>query len=159
MKRLVCVLLIVALFCAFGCGQGDETAGAAKEYSADYAQRVAEAWKEKGYLDDMARYSDGDMLDYYGIDASACISAAVYGDAVGYTTEAAVVVADGAVADEIETLLTDHVASMKEVFRSYDPEAYKIVENAVMLREGNLIVMIVSPDAQAMLDTLRTVAP
>ena len=156
MKRLVCILLIAALFCAFGC---DKENGTAKEYGADYAQRVAETWEKKGYLDDMARYSDVDLLDYYGIDLSLCKCGVGFSDAVGYTTEAVVVVADGAAADEIESLLSEHVASMKEVFRSYDPEAYKIMENAVMLREGELIVMIVSPDAQAMLDTLRTVAP
>ena len=156
MKRLVCILLIAALFCAFGC---DKENGAAKEYGADYAQRVAEAWEKKGYLDDMARYTDVDLLDYYGIDLSLCKCGVGFSDAVGYTTEAIVVVADGAAADEIESLLSEHVASMKEVFRSYDPEAYKIMENAEMLREGDLIVMIVSPDAQAMLDTLRTVAP
>ncbi len=159
MKRFACMLLIAALFFLFGCGQGNGTAGASKEYGDDYAQRVADAWKEKGYLDEMARYSDTDLLDYYGIDLSACKCGAGFSDAVGYTTEAVVVVADGDVADGIESLLNEHVASMKEVFRSYDPEAYKIAENAVMLREGQLIVMIVSPDAQAMLDTLRTVAP
>ena len=151
MRRLVCILLIAALLCA--------CAGTQKAYGADYAQRVADAWKEKGYLDDMARYSENDLLDYYGIDLSNCKCGVGFSDAVGYTTEAVVVVADGAAADEIETLLSDHIASMKEVFRSYDPEAYQIVENAVMLREGDLIVMIVSPDAQAMLETLRTVAP
>lgn len=159
MKRLVCILLVAALFCTFGCGQGTGTENAAKEYGADYAQRVAEAWKAAGYLDDMARYSDTDLLDYYGIDLSLCKCGVGFSDAVGYTTEAIVVVADGAAADEIESLLNEHVASMKEAFRSYDPEAYRIMENAVMLREGELIVMIVSPDAQAMLDTLRTVAP
>lgn len=159
MKRIVCLLFIIMLLCACTGANGQNGAGAAKEYGADYAQRVADAWKEKGYLDDMARYSDMDLLDYYGIDLSLCKCGVGFSDAVGYTTEAVVVVADGAAADEIETLLTEHVASMKEVFRSYDPEAYRIAENAVMLREGDLIVMIVSPDAQAMLDTLRTVTP
>lgn len=159
MKRIVCLLFIAMLLCACAGTGGQNGAGAAKEYGSDYAQRVADAWKEKGYLDDMARYSDMDLLDYYGIDLSLCKCGVGFSDAVGYTTEAVVVVADGTAADEIETLLTEHVASMKEVFRSYDPEAYRIAENAVMLREGDLIVMIVSPDAQAMLDTLRTVTP
>ena len=157
MTRLVCILAAVLLLCAFGCGQG--TANTATEYGADYAQRVADAWKEKGFLDDMARFTDEDLLDYYGIDLAGCKSGVGYVDATGYTTEAIVVVAEEATAKEIETLLSDHLASAKETFRSYDPEALKIVENAVMLREGDLIVMIVSPDAQAMLETLRNVAP
>ena len=151
MKRLVCIILIAVLLCA--------CAGTQKAYGADYAQRVADAWKEKGYLDDMARFTADDLLDYYGIDLSLCKGGTGYVDALGYTNEAIVVVAEEATAQEIETLLSEHLAAAKETFRSYDPEAMKIVENAVMFREGELVVMIVSPDAQAMLETLRGVTP
>lgn len=162
MKRLICILLVAVLLCACGGAQNaDKPAGSEqkREYGEDFAQRVVDAWKTAGYLDAMAPYSDMDLLDYYGIDLALCRCGAGYADAAGYTTEAVVVVADGAAADEIETLLSDHVTAMKEVFRSYDPEAYQIVENAVMLREDSLIVMIISPDAQAMLETLRGVTP
>ena len=156
MKKSIGILLIVLLLFAFGCKKQD---GAAKEYGADYAQRVADAWKEKGFLADMARYPDADLLDFYGIDLSLCKCGVGYSDAVGYTTEAVVVVADGEAADAIETLLREHLEAIKVSFRGYDAEALKIAENAVMLHEGQLIVMIVSPDAQAMLETLRGVKP
>ena len=151
MKRLVCLLLIAVLFCACG--------GTQKAYGEDFAKRVADAWEEKGYLDDMVQFTDADLLDYYGIDLSLCKSGVGFVDAMGYTKEAIVIVAEEATAKEIETLLADHVASQKEAFRSYDAEAFRIAENAVMLREGELVVMIVSPDAQAMLETLRGVTP
>ena len=152
MKRLVCILLIAALLCA--------CAGTVKqEYSADFAVRVETAWKEKGYLDDMARFTDEDLLDYYGIDLSACKGGIGYVDALGYTTEAIVIVADEVTAKEIETLLREHLTSQKETFKSYDPDALKIVENAILERDGGLVVMIVSPDAQAMRETMRNVAP
>lgn len=155
MKRWICLLLIAGLLCACAGAQN----GASKEYGADFAQRVADAWKNAGYLDDMTPYSEEDLLDYYGIDLSACTCGAGYADAVGYTTEAIVIVAPEETAKEIEALLSDHLASTKDTFRSYDPEAYKIVENAVLLREGGMVLMIVSPDAQAMLETFRTVTP
>ena len=126
---------------------------------ADFAARVVDAWKSAGYLDAMTPYSEEDLLDYYGIDLSECTCGAGYADAVGYTTEAVVVVAPEPVADEIESLLSDHLADAKEVFRSYDPEAYKLVEDAVLLREGETVLMIVSPDAKAMLEAFRGVTP
>lgn len=159
MKRIVSLLLIVVLLCACGGAKTQNDADAKKEYGTDFVQRAADAWNKAGYLDDMARYSDEDLLDYYGIDVAACKCAAGYRDADGYTNEAVVVVADEAAAKEIETLLSEHIASVKETFRSYDPEAYRIAEKAILERDGGLVVMIVSPDAQAMLETLRGVTP
>lgn len=162
MKRLVCILLIAVLFCACAGTQGAEKPAEpveSGEYSADYAERVAEAWNAAGYLKDMARYSDMDLLDYYGIDLAACKCGVGYADAVGYTTEAIVVVAEESTAAEIMQLLEEHLSAMQETFRSYDPEALKIAEQAILENNGGAIVMIVSPDAQAMLETLRTVRP
>lgn len=107
----------------------------------------------------MARFADEDLFDYYGIDLAACKGGIGYVDAMGYTTEAIVIVADEAIAKEIETLLSNHLAFQKETFKSYDPDALKIVENAVLERDGGMLVMIVSPNAQAMLETLRNVTP
>ena len=157
MKRWICLLLIAGLLCA--CAGANKGTEAPKEYSADFAQRVKEAWSTAGYLDDMTPYSGEDLLDYYGIDLNECTCGIGLADAVGYTTEAVVVVAPEETAKEIEALLSDHLQSTKDTFRSYDPDAYKIVENAVLLREGGMVLMIVSPDAQAMLETFRTVTP
>ena len=161
MKRLFCILLIAALLCACAGTAPTETPEqeSQKAYGADFAARVAEAWDAAGYLKDMARYSDEDLLDYYGIDRSVCKCGVGYSDAVGYTTEAIVVVAEEATAIEIEALLSEHLAAQRESFRDYDPEALKIAENAVLERDGGMVVLIVSPDAQAMLDTLRGVTP
>ena len=155
MKRWICLLLAAMLLCGLGCVQPQS----AKEPGKDYAQRVVDAWREKGFLTDMAAYSDEDLLDYYGIDVSACICAAGFADAVGYTDEAVVVAADEATAKEIEALLSDHLDSVKASFRSYDPDALKIAEDAVFLREGGVVLLIVSPNAQAMLEAFRTVRP
>lgn len=158
MKRIISLLLIMMLLCACA-GTEAPSKETEKVYGADFAERVADAWKSAGYLDDMTPYSEDDLLDYYGIDLSACKCGVGFADAVGYTTEAIVVVAPEETANEIGTLLAGHVEDMKEVFRSYDPDAYKIMENAVLLREGELVVLIVSPDAQAMLETFRGVNP
>ena len=131
MKRIFSLLLIIMLLCA--CAGTHTPVGETKKvYGADFAERVAAAWEAAGYLEEMTPYSEEDLLDYYGIDLSACKCGKGFADAVGYTTEAIVVVAPEETADEIGTLLSDHVENMKQVFRSYDPDAYKIVENAVL---------------------------
>ena len=73
--------------------------------------------------------------------------------------EKALQIAMEATAKEIETLLSDHVAAMQETFRSYDPEAYRIAQQAVLERDGGMVVMLISPDAQTMLGILHGVNP
>ena len=115
-----------------------------------FAKRVVAAWEAEGLLDGLAPYSDAYLLDLYGIDLSACISGAGFADAVGYTYEAVVVEADEATAAEIEQLLADHIEAMKEQFRSYDAEAYALAKQAVLVRRGGAVLMIISPEADAM---------
>ena len=126
---------------------------------ADFSHRVIEAWDAAGCLKGMAPYSGEDLFDYYGIRLSECISGAGYADEVGYTTEAIVIEADEATAAEIESLLKDHLESLKLQFRDYDPDALKLAEDAVFLREGGVVLLIVSPDAQTMLELFRGVTP
>lgn len=115
-----------------------------------FVQQVVNAWTSQGLLEGMAPYSDADLLDLYGIDLSACVGGAGYAEIVGYVKEAVIVEADEATAAEIEQLLTQHVAAVKEQFRSYDPDAYALAEKAVLVRSGGVVLMIISPDAEAM---------
>ncbi|MBR0507819.1 MAG: DUF4358 domain-containing protein [Clostridia bacterium] len=162
MKRTICILLLLTMLSACAAPAAQSPAPAeptAEAETTPYAQRVIDAWKAAGYLENMAPYSEADLLDYYGIDLSTVKSGAGYADAAGYTLEALVIEADGETADEIEALLSEHLESLKAQFRSYDPDALKLAENAVFERDGGVIVLIVSPDAQAMLKTLRSIEP
>ena len=169
MKRYWMVLLAAILL--IGCAAPaaapktpavQQTAAAAEATAAEetpepasLAETAAAAWREAGYLADMARYSDADLLDLYGIDTAECRSAAGYADAVGYTNEVVIVETDETTAAEIESLLREHLTAMENQFRSYDPEAQKLVEAAVLIRDGGMVLMIVSPDAEAMRDLLQ----
>ncbi|MBR2644777.1 MAG: DUF4358 domain-containing protein [Clostridia bacterium] len=116
--------------------------------AASYADRVTAAWTAEGLLDGMAPYSEEDMLDLYGIDLSACISGVGFAETAGYTQEIVLVEADETTAGEIYQLLSDHLYMMKEQFRSYDADAYALVEKAVLINEHGAVLMIVSPDAE-----------
>ncbi len=119
------------------------------------ADRLAARWEAEGLLVDLYPMEDMDVLDLYGIDFAACISGAAFGDAAGYTNEAVIVEAEGAVLDEAEALLRDHLDAVKAQFRDYDPEALALAEKAVLVREGNALLFVISPSADAMLAAFR----
>lgn len=123
-----------------------------------YADRVTAAWKAEGLLDDFTPYSDGDMLDLYGIDTAACISLAGFAETVGYTCEIVLVEADEATAAEVKTLLDEHLTAMKAQFRGYDADAEALVDAAVLQQNGGVVLMIVSPNADALVRVLSEVA-
>ena len=119
------------------------------------ADRLTARWEAEGLLVDLYPMEDMDVLDLYGIDFAACISGAAFGDAAGYTNEAVIVEAEGAVLDEAEALLRDHLDAVKAQFRDYDPEALALAEKAVLIREGNALLFVISPSADAMLAAFR----
>ena len=136
--------------------QTTDEPGAATETS--YAERLASAFEQTGALDQMAPFSDTDLLDYYGIDTAQCESAVGYTDAVGYTNEIVIVEADAALAEGIEALLADYLEARKAQFAGYDADAVTLVERAVLRRDGGVVLMIVSPDAEMLLQVYRDFA-
>lgn len=120
-----------------------------------YADALAAAFLQTGALDDMAPYSDTDLLDYYGIDPAACESIVGYTDAVGYTNELLIVQADEAQAAEFETLLAGYLEDRAAQFAGYDADAEALVRQAVLRRDGGVVLMIVSPQADALLEVYR----
>ena len=113
-------------------------------------------WNGEALLEGMYPMATEDALDLYGIDFAACLGGAAFGDADGYTNEAVVVQAEGAVLDEAEALLQDHLETVKAQFRGYDPEALALAEKAVLVREGDMLLFIISPNADAMLAAFRS---
>ena len=111
-----------------------------------------------GLMDDMYPLTAEDALDYYGIDFSACKAAMAFGDAVGYVNEAVIVAAEGPVLDEAEAMLKDHLNAVKNQFRGSDADALALAEKAVLIREGNMVLFIISPNAEAMLAVYRNLA-
>lgn len=120
-----------------------------------YADALAAAFLQTGALDDMAPYSDTDLLDYYGIDPAACESIVGYTDAVGYTNELLIIQADETLAAELETLLAGYLEDRAAQFAGYDADAEALVRQAVLRRDGGVVLMIVSPEADALLDVYR----
>jgi hypothetical protein len=130
----------------------------ANSAESDFVDSLVVQWMTDGLMDDMYPLTAEDALDYYGIDFSACKAAVAFGDAVGYVNEAVVVAAEGAVLDEVEALLRDHLQAVKDQFRGYDAEALALAEKAVLIREGNMVLFVISPNAEAMTAVYRRLA-
>ena len=130
----------------------------ANSAESDFVDSLVVQWMTDGLMDDMYPMTAEDALDYYGIDFSACKAAMAFGDAVGYVNEAVIVAAEGSVLDEAEAMLKDHLNAVKNQFRGYDAEALALAEKAVLIREGNMVLFIISPNAEAMVAVYRNLA-
>ena len=130
----------------------------ANSAESDFVDSLVIRWMTDGLMDDMYPMTAEDALDYYGIDFSACKAAMAFGDAVGYVNEAVVVAAEGPALDQAEAMLKDHLNAMKNQFRGYDAEALALAEKAVLIREGNMVLFIISPNAEAMVAVYRNLA-
>ena len=109
-----------------------------------------------GNLTDMARYSDVDLLNLYGIDVAACQCALGYVNTTGLADQVVLAVAsDEAGAESIQGLLQGHVDRLLTQYKGYDATAYATVEKAELFRMGNAVVLLICPEAAALAEICR----
>lgn len=141
MKRIVAVTLLLAMLLA-GCGT------AAKEVN---MEELYAALETVG-MPEMVKLQSAMMLDFYGIREEDVKQAVV------------TVCSDGLRADEVwllEAVDADAAARLKSLAEgrlkqkdaesvTYSPEQNAIVKKALVFTEGNYVIMITSPDVDAM---------
>ena len=142
MKKIIAVTLLLALLLA-GCG-----APAAKEVKLEELYVDLESVG----MPEMVKLGSAMMLDFYGIREEDVKQAVV------------TVCSDGLRADEVwllEAVNADAAAKLKDLAEkrlkqkdaesvTYSPEQNAIVKKALLLVEGNYVIMITSPDVEAM---------
>ena len=140
MKRIIAVLLLVALLA--GCGSTAKNVNMEELYAA----------LESVGMPEMVSLKADMMLDFYGIKAEDVKQAVV------------TVCSDGLRADEVwllEAVSADAAAKLKGLAENrlkqkdaesvtYSPEQNAIVMKAFLTVEGNYVILIVSPDVEAM---------
>ena len=140
MKRIIAVLLLVALLA--GCGSTAKNVNMEELYAA----------LESVGMPEMVSLKADMMLDFYGIKAEDVKQAVV------------TVCSDGLRADEVwllEAVSADAAAKLKGLAENrlkqkdaesvtYSPEQNAIVKKAFLTVEGNYVILIVSPDVEAM---------
>ena len=147
----LCALMLVALA---ACG-GDSGNTAALDVNGAYTKLT-----EAATLPEMLELDAGLMLDYCGIKEADVTEAKVLICADSLRTDEIWLVQakDAAAADTIAKLAEKRLTKKGEESITYSPEQYAVVEKAQLLRQGNFVALIVSPDVAPMADAFRQYA-
>ena len=141
MKRIIALFLIVVLMLSCtACG-----ADKAVDLTALYAELESS-------LPDMLVLDEGTMLNYLGINSADCtqVVAAVSIDGLRADEIWLVEAKDSATAESIAALAERRIDAKKDETINYTPDQYLIVEKAELITNGNLVILLVSPDVDAL---------
>lgn len=152
------VLFILSVFVALtlaSCGgdaNNDNAAAVSLDVNAVYGK-----FSEAVALPEMLELDADLMLDYCGIRAEDIKEAVVVICADSLRTDEIWVIdaKDTAAADTIVQLAEKRLEKKGEESITYSPEQYAVVEKAELLRQGNYVTLIVSPDAADLADVFR----
>ncbi len=160
MKRLL--ILALALLMAFSllaCGGNSENGGettppTVKELEMDSVySKMADAVQ----MPEMLQLEAGMMLDYCGIDSAKTKQAVVQICADSLRTDEIWLLeaVDETAAKELMDAANNRLKKKGEESVTYSPEQYAVVQKAQLLQAGNYVVLIVSPDVDALTATFR----
>lgn len=160
---LLCALMLVSLV---ACG-GESDAGNAASGNVVSDNTVTldvtaayEKLTQAATLPEMLELDAGMMLDYCGIKEADVTAAKVLICADSLRTDEIWLIQakDAAAADTIVKLAEKRLEKKGEESITYSPEQYAVVEKAELLRQGNFVALIVSPDVATLADAFRQYA-
>ena len=148
---LLCALMLVSLA---ACG-GESGNTVSLDVTAAY-----EKLTQAATLPEMLELDAGLMLDYCGIKEADVTAAKVLICADSLRTDEIWLVQakDAAAADTIAKLAEKRLTKKGEESITYSPEQYAVVEKAELLRQGNFVALIVSPDVAPLAEAFRQYA-
>lgn len=158
-KIQICLMLAVCLLMLCACSAGPaqpETEPAGTEaVHADLTQLYTQM-SEK--LPQMIEMDQDMMLDYCGIDAQKCVQTVVAMNYNGLETDEIWLLeaVDGAAADTLEEMAQLRLKMKAEETETYAPDQYAVVQKAQLLRKGNYVALIVTPEAAALSEMFNT---
>ena len=141
-------LLLALCLLLSGCGAKDAPSGKKAGTAADiYAAMAA-----KGVLPAMLPLEGEELFDLVGLDPADCaeITYMIAENGLAADEIALLTAVDSAAADRCEAVLRSRVEARSAEFEGYLPEQYAVMKNAVLLRDGLRLALIVSPEAQAL---------
>ncbi len=144
---LICTVLLFAL-----CGCGSDTSGAVD------MQQLYTSFEE--YLPQMLVLDESSMLNLYGVDAENCNQVVIATCSDGLRSDEVWLIeaVDETSAKEIFELANNRLEREKEETKNYSPEQYAVVEKAQIIADGNNVVMIISPDVDALVEIYTAAA-
>lgn len=154
-KSLICVVLALVMVLGMaGCG-GEKAPEAPKNVD---MQKVYEGYTES--LPEMSLMDETMMLNFCGIKKSDCKQCVVSVSSDGLRADEIWLIEanDEAAAENLEKLANTRLERKGEESITYSPEQYEIVKKAQVIRNGNYLAMIVSPDVEKLADAFRSAA-
>lgn len=162
MKKIIAfTLVMMMLFSLTACGSKEEaddtTTTAQTQLNLENTYTQITSGVE---MPDMYTLDAEQMLDLYGIRQEYCNQAVVY-ICVNSLRADEIWLLEAKDADSLETLkglVNSRIQQKDAESATYDPEQNAIVKAAQIIEAGNYLVMIVSPDADAIAAAFRTAA-
>ncbi len=152
MKKIL--ILALALLMAFGmaaCGEEkpEETEPTVKELN---MASVYDKLTTAAQIPEMLQLEASMMLDYCGIDSAKTKQAVVQICADSLRTDEIWLLeaTDEAAAKELMDAANERLRKKGEESITYSPEQYAVVQKAKLFQTGNYVVLIVSPDVDAL---------
>jgi len=143
-KCIVSVFLILILLCMTAC--------TSSENAYVDMQQVYDSFDS--YLPEMVILDEKSMLNQYGVDMSVCNQAIVATCADGLRSDEVWLIeaVDEESAATIAELAQARVDREGEETKNYAPDQYAVVEKAQIITDSNNVVLIISPDVDALAD-------
>lgn len=140
MRRLIALFLMLALLASFG--------GCKKAEAIDSEDFINSVLKNIQFDDEVAEINEGVIERLYsmpeGVSGRVLIGSGATAEEVSVFTAA-----DEKGAKAMEENAKTHIEEQSEVYASYLPDEVERLKNAVVIRQGLSVVVVVSADSQA----------
>lgn len=163
MKKITALLLCVLMVASLAACGGETESGNANSGGETASLDVNAAYEklsQAATLPEMLELDAGQMLDLCGIKEADVTAAKVVICADSLRTDEIWLIQakDAAAADAVVKLAEKRLEAKGEESITYSPEQYAVVEKAELLRQGNFVALIVSPDVAPMTEAFNQYA-
>jgi hypothetical protein len=147
---ILCLVVCAVLLCSLAaCSGGDE--GKSVDFSVQEAMTDLLA---AAPIDDPLTLTEGDMLDFYGIQGEDMSEFAATMCSNGISAQEIVLVK--AVSEDsaktVEEKLQNRLENRKSELKDYLPDQYEIVSNCQVVRDGVYVRLIISPEEEQLVE-------
>ena len=156
MKRNICILLIACVLLLAGCTP--QTPEQTEPAAVLDMQQIYLSFTP--HMPEMISMDDAMLLNYCGVETVDCIQsvAAICSDGLRTDEIWLIEAKDTAAADKIAALAQSRLQAKAEESISYSPEQYAVVQKAQLLRSGNYLALIVSPQVETLSQLFKSAA-